>query len=83
MKDETTQNKITTAITNSAKIDTCVERANESLARLDGRVLNGHGVYADIRALKTALQGAQSHIKAALHLVEQTDWPTNAEYDAE
>lgn len=56
----------------------------DALTRLQrvGGVGNGAGVYADVRAVRSALADAAAEIKRAQEIMGATDWPTEADYDA-
>lgn len=57
----------------------------DALTRLQrvGGIGNGAGVYADVRSVRSALADAAVEIKRAQEIMGTTDWPTEADYDAE
>lgn len=67
--------------------DTIQDHVGVALDRLqhgfNGRIVNGFGVYADPSMRRNDLVEAQKAIEAALKVMRETAWPSNAEYDAE
>ena len=74
--------KIDFAVAVTYQVQTDVTKTLESLERrFSGRVVNGYGVYADPAAQRAALRVAVSILEAALKLLEDTEWPSVADYD--
>lgn len=55
-------------------------QAIETLQRAGGPS-NGAGIYADIPRLKSALAAAASAIARAQKIVNETEWPSDHDYD--
>ncbi|TCQ95453.1 hypothetical protein [Neorhizobium sp. JUb45] len=75
--------KISSAANTTEKIQSLVGEALDSLqSGFNGRVVNGFGVYADSSSRHNDLNTALVAIKAAMEIMRETDWPTEAEFGA-
>lgn len=73
---------ITQAAASTSTIQDHVSRALDALQDgFNGRIVNGHGVYADPSGRRRDLIEARNAIDAALTVMNATKWPSNAEYD--
>ena len=56
----------------------------QSLQRLQdaGRGSNGAGIFCDIPRFESALREAAAEIAAAQKIINETQWPSDADYDA-
>ncbi|MGF9566831.1 hypothetical protein AAIH70_25305 [Neorhizobium sp. BT27B] len=75
--------KISRAANTTDKIQSLVGEALDSLrSGFNGRVVNGFGVYVDSSSRYNDLNTALVAIKAAVEIMRETDWPTDAEFGA-
>lgn len=58
-----------------------IGRALSALGGFNGRIINGFGVYADVSRQHLKLIEARDSIAAALKIMTDTSWPTDADYD--
>lgn len=73
------KNKIDTAINVTSDAQNLW---NKAFDELDGSVTtNGYGIYTDQTQLQGKLLRAKKHIEQALKLLNDTSWPTAADYD--
>jgi len=73
--------KINKAGSATSDVQAQVRQALSALDGSNGGGVNGFGVYADVSLQRSKLHEARSHIDAALKIMSDTSWPTNADYD--
>lgn len=64
------------------RISAEVDRAYEALHSIQGRTINGHGVYSDPSRCRQAIAAARTALNAAWEASAAVTWPTEADYDA-
>lgn len=73
--------RIAVARATTATIDDALWPAIERLQRV-GRTGNGAGIYADVAAFRKELKALAATIVAAKKLIDDTQWPTDEDYEA-
>ena len=76
-----TGSTITAAAIATARVQGHVEQALALLGEFDTGAVNTLGVYTDPWRQRTALTAAREAIDAALAVMSETAWPTDADYD--
>jgi hypothetical protein len=72
--------KISKEAATTDKVQSLVGEALDSLqSGFNGRVVNGFGVYADRSSRYNDLNAALVAIRAAMDLMRETEWPTDAD----
>lgn len=70
----------------AAATDTVQELVDHAIGLLqtsfNGRIANGHGVYANPSLQRANLRGAVETLQKAMQRMDETQWPTSADYDA-
>jgi hypothetical protein len=59
------------------------EKVHEAIARLNhcqGRVVNGFGIFSDPSSRKADLLNAKRAIESALAVANETNWPSQVDY---
>lgn len=72
--------KVSKAAATTDKVQSLVGEALDSLqSGFNGRTVNGFGVYADGSSRYSDLNTALVAIRAAMNLLRETEWPTDAD----
>ena len=78
----TVSDTITKAAAATDAISAEVDRAVAALHGIQGRTINGHGVYSDPSRCRQAIAAARTALNAAWEASAAVAWPTDADYDA-
>ena len=78
----TVPDTITKAAAATDMISAEVDRASKALHSIQGRTINGHGVYSDPSRCRQAIAEARTALNAAWEAAAAVTWPTDADYEA-
>lgn len=78
----TVSDTITKAAAATDTISAEVDRAYKTLDSIQGRTINGHGVYSDPSRCRQAIAAARAALNVAWEALAAVSWPTEADYDA-
>jgi hypothetical protein len=81
-KTMTSSGKIESAQKATADIFRHLVQAYATLPKLEGRVVNDHGVLRDPVAFRIQLKRVEVELAAALERLDDAAWPTAADYAA-
>ena len=78
----TVSDTITKAAAATDTISAEVDRAYKALHSIQGRTINGHGVYSDPSRCRQAIAAAKTALNAAWEASAVVTWPTDTDYEA-
>ena len=78
----TVSDTITKAAAATDMISAEVDRVYQALHSIQGRTINGHGVYSDPSRCRQAIAAARTALNATWDASAAVTWPSEADYDA-